>query len=205
MAGEAKLVGVWRSHPWVVALSGGVLYRGKYMDPALAEAAAARVEAGESPADVFGWAGGKLPADSIRSVEWVPAANTVLVRRGWWRDPWRLSPPEGETAFQAIAALQPFAVESRSRVGPGDLEMDPALALGVLLAFFGLIALVGGALEGVGAAPVPVAAWVVAELGQKLGLTAVLALGMIAFLGGTAALVRWYVRRPSKVVVRSGR
>ena len=191
---------VWHAHPWVVTLDGDTLYRGKFMNGG--EAAAERIRAGDSPKDVFGWSGQKLPLAAVRSVEWVPAAGTLLVKRHWLRDPWRLAFPGAEKAFRILAARIPTATESRSRVGPNDLPMDPRLGLGVLVAFMGLVALIGGALEGVG--PAPMRGRVFAQIGAEIGLGPALAIGALAFLAGIGGLVWWYVKRPDKVVVRPG-
>jgi hypothetical protein len=189
---------VWHAHPWVVALDGDMLHRRKYMSGG--EEAVEKIRAVSSPKDVFGWTGQVLPLATVRSVEWVPAAGTLLVKRHWLRDPWRLTFPGAETAFRTLAALIPDATESRARVGPNDLPMDPRLGLGVFVAFMGLVALIGGALEGVG--PAPVRGRVFAQLGAEIGLGPALAIGALAFLAGIGGLVWWYVQRPTKVVMK---
>ena len=191
---------VWHAHPWVVALEGDTLYRGKYMTGG--EAAVEKLRAGASPGDVFGWTGSKLPVANIRSVEWVPTAGTLLVKRHWLRDPWRLTLPEGAKAFRTLAALIPDATETQARVGPNDLPMDPRFGLGIFVAFVGLIALIGGALEGVG--PAPVRGKVFAQIGAEIGPVPALAIGAVALLAGAGGLVWWYAKRPNKVVVRRG-
>jgi hypothetical protein len=195
---EVAMVKVWHAHPWVVALDGDTLYRGKFMNSG--EEAAGKVRAGASPKDVFGWTGQSLPLANVRSVEWVPAAGTLLVKRHWLRDPWRLTFPGAEKAFRTLADLMPDPTESRSRVGPHDLQMDPRLGIGVFVALIGLIALIGGALEGVG--PAPVRGKVFAQIGAEIGPGPALVIGALAFLAGIGGLVWWYVKRPSKVVVR---
>lgn len=193
---------VWHAHPWVVALADDTLYRGKYLNPADGEAAAAKIRAGAAPKDVLGWTASRLPVANVRSVEWVPAVCTLLVKRSWLRDPWRLAFPGGEKVFRTLAALLPGPVESEGRVGPNDLQMDPRLGLGVLVGFMGLVALIGGALEGVG--PAPVRGKVFAQVGAEIGLVPALVVGAVALLAGVGGLVWWHVNRPTKVVVRPG-
>jgi hypothetical protein len=189
---------VWHAPPWVVALDGATLFRGKYLSGG--EEVAEKVRAGASPKDVFGWSGQKLPLANVRSVEWVPAAGTLLVKRHWLRDPWRLTFPGAETAFRTLAGLMPDAPVTPGKVGPNDLPMDARLGLGVLVAVVGLVALIGGALEGVG--PAPVRGKVFAQIGAEIGPVPALAVGALALLAGIGGLAWWFVRRPSKVVVR---
>ena len=85
--------------------------------------------------------------------------------------------------------------------------MDPRLGLGVLLAFMGLVALVGGAVEGVGNAPLQGQARkfrVFAEVGEAIGLAGVFAVGGLALAAGVGGLAWWWTRRPTKWVVRRG-
>lgn len=202
----------WDAFPWLVALSEKTLFRARFVDPAEVALANARLLTGETPKEVLGWAAQRLPLTSVRSVEWVPQVQTLLVRRGWWRDPWRLpfaEADEGEKAFRYLANLLPGPNEPvEARVGPNDLPMDPRLGVGVLLAFLGLIALVGGAVEGVGQAPLmgPARRFVVfAELGETLGLGVVVGIGAVALAAGLGGLVWWVRSRPTKWVVRAQR
>lgn len=194
MAGSHEQV--WQATPWVVGVRDGRVYSLQHTDPTA----------------VFGRSSQQLPLSAVRAVEWVPAVRTVLVRRHWLRDPWRLTVTDadaGEQLFRGLAATLPGAGEPvPGRVGPQDLAMDPKLGLGVLLAFMGLVSLVLGAIEGVGNAPVQGQArrfLIFAELGETIGLAGVLAIGSAALVGGVVALVLWYRRRPTKWVVRAER
>ena len=196
MADESN---VWRSHPWVVTLCEDTLSRGKFLDERAAELAVERLEKGDNPRDVFGWSRSELSPSVIRSVEWVPSRDTVLVKRGWWRDPWRLPLPDSEAVFRRWAELIPNGTEREARLGPNDLAMDPRVAGGVIIALFGLIALIGGALEGAG--PAPVRGRFIAVIGEEIGAIPAMIIGVVSLALGVGALIWWYVRRPLKRVV----
>jgi hypothetical protein len=203
---------LWEAAPWLVVAQDGRLYSRQFPGVDDRRQALRRLAGQESPRAVLGGDSQQLPISRVRAVEWVPQAKTVLVRRHWLRDPWRLVVAEeaaGERLFRGVAALLPGAGSPEAgRVGPQDLAMDPRLGLGVLLAFMGLIALFGGAIEGAGQAPLlgPTRRFVVfAELGETVGLAGVLAIGVIALAAGVFGLVHWYRNRPAKYVVRASR
>lgn len=191
---------VWRSHPFVVAVQDDTLYRGKFMDENQAKQAVEKLESGESPKEVFGWTRGELKLAAVRSIEWVPDVSTLLIKRHWLRDPWRLPMPEAETAYRSLVKLLPNARETQARLGPNDLAMDPRVAGGVVFAIAGLIALIGGAMEGAG--PAPVKGKFIAVIGEQIGVIPAISIGILAVLAGIGSLIWWYVNRPVKHVVR---
>lgn len=204
--------GVWEAQSWILVAQEDRLYRQQYPDPGARREAARRLAKGESPRSVFGWTGHELPIHRVRSVEWVPDVDTLLVRRGWWRDPWRIAFADSDTGkqvFQTLGALLPGASPPlKARVGPNDLPMDPRLGIGVFLAFMGLVGLLGGAVEGVGQAPMlgPERRFrIFAEVGETIGLAGVLGIAAVAFVAGVLGLVWWYRHRPTKFVVRARR
>ena len=196
---------IFEIDPWVVAIQGDCLYRRTLPEPRARQLVIGKLRAGESPKELFGWSGERLPLRAVRSVAWVPDARTVLIRRLWLRDPWRLVFADchaGETFFRTMAKLFPRSGEPvEARVGPHDLPLDPRIALGVMFTICGLLALVGGALEGIGQAPVVAFEFVFRHLGKALGLTAVLIIGGLALAVGIGGLIGWYRQRPMKVVV----
>lgn len=158
---------------------------------------------------MLGRFGQELPLSEVRAVEWVPDARTVLVRRGWWRDPWRLTFGEqaaGEQFFHKLVARFPRVGPAlERRVGPNDVSLDPRLIIGSILAVLGLIGLFGGAVEGVGQEPLqgPARRFILfARPGEAIGLAGVLAIGAVVLAAGVFGLGWWYHRRPSKLVVR---
>jgi hypothetical protein len=148
-----------------------------------------------------------IPLARVRSIEWVPDVLTLLVRRAWYRDPWRLvveDAEQGERCFHAVAEALPNASEPvESRVGPNDLALDPGMLFGMFLVFCVMLALIGGALEGMGQAPVSAFEWLFRLVGKGVGVTAVCTLAALILAVGVFALVRWYQRRPRKIVVRA--
>lgn len=198
---------VYETFSWVVAISDSVFLRQQYLDGS-GSRAVQRILDGEPAEAVLGWSAQKLPLARVRSVKWVPAAKTVLIRGPWWRDPWRLKFAGDrlpEQLYHTIAELLPQAREPQeARVGPHDLDLDPRIAIGVFLAVGGLFAMISGALEGLGQAPVSIFEWLFLILGRTLGLTAVILVGVIAGIGGVMALIHWASRRPAKFVIRRG-
>jgi uncharacterized membrane protein HdeD (DUF308 family) len=83
--------------------------------------------------------------------------------------------------------------------------MDPRVALPVLIIVIGLIAFVGGAVEGPAEAPLvgPISRIaLLGDLGAALGVNAVMMIGSLVVLLGVVALVYWFVKRPSKLVYK---
>jgi hypothetical protein len=198
---------VFEAAPWVVAVEHDSLHRLSNLDPQGRQQAMRQLEAGASPKEVFGRSGESLPLDRVRAVEWVPQAKTVLIRGAWWRDPWRLAfdeSGEGEQLFRVVAKLLPDAgAPQESRVGPHDLALDPGLIFWLVIALCGFLGLIGGALEGVGQAPMLVFEWLFRLLGRELGLAAVIGVAMLSLVAGICGLVWWHRHRPMKVVVRA--
>lgn len=206
MSNPAAARQIFEAPPWLVVLEpGDVLERQQFLDEGARRAAEERLRAGEPTAEALGWTRKTLALASVRSVGWVPEVRTVVIRAGWWREPWRLTcrdEVEGRKFFETLAARLPHASPPSTRkVGPYDLAVEPQIAAGVVFTFCGFLALVGGALEGVGQAPVSLFEWFFVNLGQALGLTVVLSIGAAILLAGLGALALWYRRRPELVVV----
>lgn len=200
---------IWEAAPWLVVATEDFLYCQQIGIRPFCDQARQRLEAGETLRAVLGSNAQKLAITKVKAVAWVPAVHTVLVRQHWLFDPWRLTITDaeaGERLFRGLAALIPNAGEPiQERVGPHDLALDPKLILGVILAIGGLIALVGGALEGVGQAPLmgPAARFrFLAEFGETLGVAGVLAIGASILAAGVFGLIQWYRLRPYKWIVR---
>jgi hypothetical protein len=198
--------------PWVVTMDGDTLYRQKYLEDVGREKAFAEIETGKPAREVFGWSMQRLPITNVRRVAWVKSLRTVLIQRSWLRDPWRLKFDEedaSEQLFQAVVSrFSNPGKATESRVGPHDLEMDPGLALGVLLILFGFLALFGGAIEGAGQAGLVEPAQrfrFLTEIGDSLGLLPVILAGVVTLCIGLCAMIHWYRNRPMKWVIESGK
>lgn len=196
----ASLIG-----PWMIVMREGVLFRHQFPDLNQGRQALHELNAGTPPAAVCGRSVEKLPVANIRSVQWIPATRTVLIRGHWWRDPWWFTFEEeasAEALFQSVLGSFPDAGEMREeRVGPQDVAVDPRILVGVILVVAGLIALIGGALEGLGQVPVTAFEWLFLLLGKQMGIAAVCATGLIAAAAGIYGLYSWFRNRPQKFVV----
>ncbi|MBS0263693.1 MAG: hypothetical protein JSS02_17250 [Planctomycetes bacterium] len=200
----------WEAHSQVVAMGDGALYVVRCSEPSACAPLLQRLAAGESPHDVLGGTAKRIPLDRVSSVAWVPSLHLLIVRMGWWKEPWRItfeSADSSEAAFTAIAGGIPGeGTAVQSRVGPHDLPLDQQKGLGIFLGFMALLTLLLGALEGTDGGPVagPAAKFrIFAELGQQLGVVgAVIVISLALVLAG-AGFVWWYRRWPLKWVVHA--
>ena len=198
---------VWIAESWLITFDGATVCRHQIPDESLRREAQQKISSGETLQGLFGTSVQKLECLRISSVAWIPAVQTVLIRFNWLRDPWWIvfdDTNAGERLFKAIGEKLPDHSEViQTRTGPQDLAMDPGLAVGILLVLFALIAMIGGALEGAGNAPMPVFEWLFRLLGRAAGLVAVGVVGVIVLSSGVVALAVWFRNRPTKLVVRS--
>ena len=198
---------VWVAESWLITVDGDAVYRQEILDEQARQETLHKISNEESLQNLFGKSVQRLDCHRISSVAWIPAAQTLLIRYNWLRDPWRLRLDEmsaGEQLFQAIGEKLPGRSEAiQTRTGPQDLAMDPQLGLGVMLVVFAMMAMIGGALEGAGNAPMPVFEWLFRWVGRAAGLVAVGIIGAIVLVSGVAALIVWFRNRPLKVVIRS--
>ena len=208
-AEQFKSVSVWIDGPNVVALLESEVFTKDFATDEAARQASVRLAHGENPRITLGRTAKRLPLDRIQSVEWVPTVGMLLVKWAWWRDPWRVpfsNAKIGEEVFSTLGQrIHPEAIPVEVPVGANDLQMDPKVGLPALLTVIGLIALIGGAIEGPAQAAVfgPAARFaVLAEIGGEIGPWAAMGVGILALLIGVAALIYWYRNRPRKLVIR---
>ncbi len=198
---------VWVAETWLITVDGDAVYRHQILDEQASQETMRKLATGESLQNLFGKSAQRLDCHRISSVVWIPAAQSLLIRYNWLRDPWRLRFDDtlaGEQLFQAIGDKLPGRSEViQTHTGPQDLEMDPQLGLGVMLVVFAMIAMIGGALEGAGNAPMPVFEWLFRWLGRAAGLVVVGVIGVMLLISGVVALIVWFRNRPLKVVIRS--
>lgn len=203
---------VWSDDRWLIFLQDDTLWSHLWSDARSCAAAASRLRDGEIPASVFGWASKRLAISAIRSVQWVPGFRVLLIWQGWWRDPWRISFTSEEEGRQVFERLAPLISDDprpvKERIGPNDLAIDPAFAIGILLAFLGVVTLILGAVEGVrGELPQgPARKFAIfAILGDAIGVGPAFAVAGVAALGGIGGLIWWSRNRGEKWVVRRSR
>lgn len=198
---------VWVAETWLITIDRDAVCRHQLADERLRQETLRKISSGESLRNLFGKSVQQLDCQRISSVAWIPAAQTLLLRYNWLRDPWRLRLDDltaGEQLFQAIGHKLPERNEViQTRTSPQDLEMDPQLGLSVMLVVFAMMAMIGGALEGAGNAPMPLFEWLFRWVGRTAGLVAVGIIGVMVLISGVAALILWFRNRPLKVVIRS--
>src|SRR5215472_7557263 len=114
---------VWADGPWLIVCRGGDLFSRPFGSAETCCAAALRLQQGEEVSAVLGWTARRLPLDRVRSVEWVPAAAVLLVRGGWWREPWRVPFSDRDLGLQLFHHLGELVSgggpAETARVGPG--------------------------------------------------------------------------------------
>jgi hypothetical protein len=200
---------IWQDSSSVIVLEPQSIRWREFDDVVKAAEAVVSLTQGKAPENALGKQAKVLPLAKVQSIEWVSTACTLLVKFAWWRDPWRIkfnNPDLGSAVAETIGERVGDGTEPETkRLGPNDLQMDPRVGLPVLGIVIGLIAFVGGAVEGPAEAPLvgPVAriAWL-ADLGAALGINAVMLIGSLVVLIGMIALVYWFLTRPTKLVYR---
>ena len=184
---------------WLIVLREGEFYKKFYSNLNKRQEAVTQLDSGALPLKVLGRLNSlQTKYHSVRTIEWVPDESMVLMGRWLFKIE---TAAESEQLFENLRALFPHAADPElSRLNVLCMNLSSQTGVALLSIVGGMIAMIGGAVDGVSGANLRFRFF--AKLGQGIGLTGVIGIGAILFVVGGFWLYRLYQVRPWKYVVR---